>query len=174
MYAKEIVIPDDVSVEVSANRVKVSGTMGEIKREFTIPKSVKIEKKENKFVASSELERKKIKALIGTLVAHMRNMIKGVTQGYTYKMKIIYSHFPMNVKVEGGKVVTSNFIGERTSRVAKIIGNSQVNIQGQDVTITGIDVEEVGSTASNIEQSCRIVGFDKKRFNDGIFIMPSK
>ncbi len=174
MYAKEFIIPEDVSVEVDGKSVKVNGSKGEIKRTFKLPKGVKIEKKDNKFVASSEMDKRNIKALVGTLIAHMRNMIKGVKQGYTYKMKIMYSHFPMNVKVEGGRVVTQNFIGERTSRTANIIGNTQVNIQGQDIILTGIDVEEVGSTASNIEQSCRIVGYDKKRFNDGIFIMSAE
>ena len=76
----------------------------------------------------------------------------------------------MMVKVEGDKVVTQNFMGERTSRIAKIVGNVQVKIEGQDVTITGNDIEEVGLTASSIELSCRIVGYDKRRFSDGIYI----
>ena len=107
---------------------------------------------------------------MGTIIAHIRNMIKGVKEGYTYHLKIVYNHFPMTVKVEGDKVVTQNFIGERTPRIAKIAGNTQVKIEGQDVTVTGSDIEDVGLTAGSIELSCRIVGYDKRRFSDGIYI----
>ena len=170
MYSKEITITEGVTVEVDGNKVKVSGGKGEIKREFKLAYSIKIQKQDNKIIISSESSHRKTKALVGTIIAHIRNMAKGVTEGYTYKMKIVYSHFPMNVKVDGDKVVTLNFIGERTPRIAKIAGNTQVKIEGQDVTVSGIDLEEVGLTSSSIEQSCRITGYDKRRFSDGIYI----
>lgn len=173
MYSREISIPNGVSAEVDRNKIKVS-SKGELKREFKLAYGVKILKQDNKIVASSEFSDRKTKALIGTIIAHVRNMIKGVTDGYAYRMKIVYSHFPMTVKVEGNKVMTQNFIGERTPRIAQIVGNTQVKIEGQDVIITGQAIEEVGLTASNIEQSCRIVGYDKRRFSDGIFLVQSK
>ena len=169
MYSKEISITEGVAVEVDDKKVKVSGNKGELKREFKLTHDVKIQKEDNKIKVVSELSDRKTKALVGTIIAHIRNMMKGVTEGYIYKMKIIYSHFPMNVKVDGDKVVTQNFLGERTPRIAKIIGNTQVKIEGQDIAITGIDLEDVGLTSSNIEQSCRIVGYDKRRFSDGIY-----
>ncbi len=170
MHSKEIPVTEGVNVDIDGNKVKVTGSKGEIKREFKLIYSTKIQKQDNKIIVSSESSERKAKALVGTILAHIRNMMKGVTEGYTYKMKIVYSHFPMTVKVEGGKVVTQNFIGERTLRTADITGKAQVKIEGQDVTITGIDLEEVGLTASNIELSCRIVGYDKRRFSDGIYL----
>lgn len=174
MYSKEIIAPEGVTVEVDGNKVKVSGGKGEIKREFKLAHGVKIQKQDNKITAASESSDRKTKALVGTIIAHIRNMIKGVREGYTYRMKIVYSHFPMNVKVDGDKVITQNFLGERTPRTAKIAGNTQVKIEGQDVIVTGIDLEEVGSTASSIEQSCRIVGYDKRRFSDGIYFVSKR
>lgn len=171
MYSKEITLPEGVTAEVDENKVKVSGDKGELKRGFKIAHGVKIQKQDNKIIVASESSHRKTKALVGTTIAHIRNMIKGLTEGYTYKMKITYSHFPMNVKVDGDKVVTQNFLGERTPRIAKIAGNTQVKIEGQDVTVTGNDIEEVGLTASCIEQSCRIVGYDKRRFSDGIYLV---
>lgn len=174
MYSKEITIPEGVSVEVDGNKVKVSGGKGEIKREFKLAYDIKVQKQDNKITVVSESKHRKGKALVGTIIAHIRNMVKGVTEGYIYKMKIVYSHFPMNVKVDGDKVVTQNFLGERTSRIAKIAGNTQVKIEGQDVTVSGIDLEEVGLTSSSIEQSCRITGYDKRRFSDGIYFVSKK
>lgn len=170
MYAREISVPEGVSIEVNGNKMKVSGEMGELKREFRLAHEIKIMKEDNKIRVTSEIDRRKAKALVGTIIAHTRNMIRGVTRGCTYKLKIVYSHFPMNAKVEGSKVLVNNFIGERTPRTAKIVGKTQVKIDGQDVTVTGIDPEETGQTAGNIELSCRIVGYDKRRFADGIFI----
>lgn len=174
MYSKEIIISDDISGEVYGNKVKVSSNKGELEREFKLTHDVKIRKEDNKIIAASESSDRKTKALVGTITAHIRNMMKGVKEGYTYKMRVVFSHFPMNVKVDGGKVVTQNFLGERTARIAKIVGDTQVKIEGQDITITGIDLEDVGLTASNIELSTRIVGYDKRRFSDGIFLTQGK
>lgn len=170
MYSKEMNIPEGVSLELIGKKVKVSGPNGSLEKEFLL-KGVKIEKSEKKIKASSESERRKDKSLVGTVLAHIRNMITGVIEGYTYKLKVVYSHFPVTVKIEGDKVVIQNFLGERTPRTAKIVGNSKVEIKEQDVTVTGIDLDEVSQTSGNIEQACRIVGFDRRRFPDGIFIV---
>jgi large subunit ribosomal protein L6 len=171
MFVKELVIPKDVNIELSGNKVKVKGPKGELEKEFELREDIKIEKVEDKIVVSSESERRKIKALVGTVTAHIRNMIIGVTKGFTYKLKIVYSHFPINVKVEGDRVIIQNFLGERTPRIAKIVGNTEVKATKEEVTVTGINIEDAGQTAANIEQATRIVGFDRKVFTDGIFII---
>jgi len=170
MYFKEIVIPQGITAEVAGNVVKITGQKGTLERPLLLAKGMKMENADSKIVISTESERRKVKAIVGTTAAHIRNMIEGVTKGYTYKLRVCYSHFPITVKVEKDKVVIQNFLGGRTSRVAQILGNVQVKVEGSDVVVTGIDVDKVSQTAANIEQSCRIVGFDKKRFQDGIFL----
>lgn len=174
MYSKEITIPDDVEAKVDGNKIMVSGSKGDLKREFKLIYGMKIQKENEKITVVSESDRRKAKALVGTVTSHIRNMMKGVKDGYSYQMKIVYSHFPMNVKVEGNKFMINNFLGERTARIAEIFGNTKVKIEGQNVTIDGIDLEAVGTTASNIEQACRITGYDKRRFSDGIFLVKGK
>lgn len=170
MYSKELVIPSDVKVDVFDNKVKVSGTKGQLEKSFALI-DIKIEKTDNKIKVSSESERRKMKALVGTVLAHIRNMITGVTKGYIYKLKVVFSHFPITVKVEGDRVLIQNFLGERTPRVARIVGQVKVEVKGQDIIVSGIDLESVGLTSSNIEQACRIVGYDRRRFPDGIFLV---
>ena len=97
-------------------------------------------------------------------------MINGVTSGYTYKMKIVYSHFPITVKVEGNKVIIENFIGERSKRYAKIMPGANVEIKGDDVIITGIDKESGSQTAANIQQATKIKDKDPRVFMDGIYV----
>ena len=170
MYSKDISIPQEVTCEVSLSRVSISGAKGRIEKSLNLPKDTKMEKLDSKVKISTENERRKSKAIVGTAIARIRNMIEGVQKGYTYRLKVVYAHFPVTVKVEKDKVLIQNFLGERAPRVAKIVGKVEVKVDGQDITITGIDVDEVGLTSHNLEQATRRTGFDKKVFQDGIYL----
>ena len=161
-------ILDGVDASVEDNLVKVKGEKGELRRKF--PPQVGISKIDNSVVISSDGEKRKQKALMGTIKAHIMNMAYGVKNGYGYRMRIVYSHFPMNVKVQGNEVVIDNFLGERHPRKAKILEGVDVDIKGQEVSITGIDIENVSQTAANIELSTRIKRRDLRVFQDGIYI----
>ncbi len=168
-YEQSMPVTEGVAVEIAGKKVKVSGPKGNLEREFPV-KDLKIEKVENKVKVSSESDRKTQRAIVGATLAHIRNMMTGVTKGYTYKLKILFSHFPMTVKLEKDKVVIQNFLGERKPRVAEIMGKAQVKIDGQDITVTGIDIDEVSQTAGRLELSTRISGYDRKTFEDGIWL----
>jgi len=167
---KEIIIPENITAEVDGKIVKIAGEKGQLEKTFKYFFDIKIEKKDNKIIVSSSSERKKIKAMIGTIAAHIRNMIKGVKQGYNYKLAIIYSHFPINVKVEGNKIMITNFLGEKTSRKAKILGDTKIEVKGQEVIVSGPSKEDTGQTAANIETACRLNKYDRRIFQDGIYI----
>lgn len=170
MFFKELAIPNDVMLDISGNKIVVRGPKGEVQKQLDVGKEIKIEKLDSKVKVSSESERRTTKALVGTIAAHIRNAMDGVTKGYTYKMRVVYSHFPITVKIEGDRVLVNNFLGERIPRIAKVLGKTQVKVDQQDITLTGSNVDEVSQTAANIEQTCRIVGYDKKIFQDGIYI----
>jgi large subunit ribosomal protein L6 len=166
---KELIIPDKVTVDVDKKTVKVTGPKGTLQKQFKYFYDVIIIKKENKLVVTSDSDKKKVRAIVGTIVSHVKNMVKGVTEGYTYKMKIIYSHFPVTVKIEGKKILINNFLGEKVPRIADILGDTRVEVNGQDVTLTGSNKEDVGQTCANIEQACRITKYDRRVFQDGIY-----
>ncbi len=168
---KKVKIPENVEVEVSGYKVKVKGPKGELEREFKIwKKNVKIEKKDGEIIITGIDDRRKTKAMVGTVAAHINNMITGVTKGFVYKLKIVYSHFPVKVELKGDKLYVRNFLGENSPRIAKVLPGVKVEIKGQDIILKGIDIEAVGNTANNIEQACRVVGYDRRRFIDGIYI----
>lgn len=167
---KEIEIPEGVTVNVDGKVVTVKGPKGEVRRDFSFARNVRIYLQDNRVVVESFFSKRKQRALTFSIAAHIRNMIKGVTEGYRYKLKIIYSHFPISVKVQGDKVIIENFLGERAPRIAKIVGNAKVKVEKRDIIVEGVDVEEVGQTAANIEQATKIRGFDRRVFVDGIYI----
>ena len=167
---REVEIPEGVKAEVKESVVIIEGPKGRLERRLYHPK-VAVEKVNNKIVVKCEFAKRNEKALVGTFAAHIRNMIKGVTEGFVYKMKIVYSHFPMKVSVKGNEIVIENFLGEKHPRKAKIFGDVKVNIKGDEVTIEGINREEVGQTAANIEFATRVKDRDIRVFQDGIYIV---
>ena len=166
----KISIPEGVSIEIKDKMVKVRGPKGEITRDFSHAKKVGISVKDNEVIVEGYFLRKKEVAVVYSVAAHIRNMITGVTKGYRYWLKIIYSHFPITVKVEDGKVLIINFLGEKSPRVAKIVGDAKVKVQKSDIVVEGINIEDVGQTAANIERATKITGFDRRVFVDGIYI----
>jgi len=168
---EEVEIPENVSVHLKDNNViVVKGPKGEIKRDFTYARKITIRLEDNKIIVEKYFPSKQEKALVGTIAGHIRNLIKGVTEGFRYKMKIVYSHFPISVKVKGDYVYIENFIGEKYPRKAKIIGKVKINVTGDEIIIEGIDIEEVSQTAANIEHATRVIGRDPRVFLDGIYV----
>ncbi len=169
---REIEVPEGVEVEINGNKVKVKGPKGVIERDFSHALGIIIKKEDQKIIVEAYFANRKKKALVGTVASHIRNMITGVTKGYRYKLKIMFSHFPISVKVDSGegKVIISNFLGEKAPRVAKIVGNVEVTVKGNDVIVEGIDIEKVGQTAANIESACKVQDLDRRVFLDGIYI----
>ena len=167
-----IAIPDGVTVSLDGNTLTAKGPKGELSRNFSHPR-VNVVVADGKVTVSCEYPRIKDKAMVGTYAAHIKNMIKGVTVGFTYHLKVVFSHFPMKVTVNDKekRVEVNNYMGGHAPRYAVIVGDSKVKISGQDITVTGISIEDVGQTAANIERSTMRGGFDKRVFEDGIYIV---
>jgi large subunit ribosomal protein L6 len=161
--------PDDVKVALEGRKVTVKGAKGTITRDFShAPISIGLRGKELRIWA--EWPRKKEAALVGTIHSHIRNMITGVSKGFTYKLKIVFSHFPVSVKLQGETVLIENFTGERNPRKAKIMGDVKVKIQSEDILIQGANIEEVSQTAANIEQATKVKKKDPRVFLDGLYV----
>ncbi|MDI9615596.1 50S ribosomal protein L6 [Methanothermobacter sp.] len=169
MIREEIPIPEDVNITIDGE-VKVKGPKGELSRKFN-HSEISMAVEDDKVVLEVKFPKKKDKAMIGTVKAHINNMIRGVTEGFTYRMKIVYAHFPMSVKVAGDKVLIENFLGERHPRTARIVGDTKVQVKGDEVEVTGINKEHVGQTMANLEQATKIKGRDPRVFQDGIYLV---
>ena len=169
LETRTIQIPREVTVTLHEKVIEVTGEKGHLVKDFSqTPVAIKIEGDE---IAISALRpRRKESALVGTVRSHVNNMIKGVTKGFTYKLKIVFSHFPISVKVQGKNVVIENFIGERNPRKANIVGDSSISVKGDDIIIKGTNIEDVSQTAANIEQATVVRKRDVRKYLDGIYI----
>ncbi len=112
-------------------------------------------------------------ACVRTVCSHVENMIIGVTRGYLYKMRFVYSHFPINVTQTGDNVEIRNFLGER--RVRKVPLPAGVSyVRSEDVKdqieLSGIDIVAVSITAAKIQQATNVRNKDLRKFLDGIYV----
>jgi len=164
-------IPDQVSVQVEGRTVKVKGPLGSLQEDLShLPVSINVN--DNKVRLETTWPRKREIGMLGTAAAHVRNMLKGVTQGYRYELRTVYAHFPVTVKVdEKAKVLKiENFTGEKTPRYAKIVEGVKVDVKGEDISVEGIDLKSVSQTAANIQDSTKIKKKDLRVFLDGIYV----
>jgi large subunit ribosomal protein L6 len=162
-------IPDNCEFKRENQSITVKGPKGEITRILS-DKQVKIAKNDKELILTYDKITQREKKNLFTTAAHMRNMIRGVQEGFTYKLKICSGHFPMSVALKGNVFEIKNFIGEKVPRTLKIKPGVDVKIDGDIVTVYAIDKEMAGLTAGAIEKLTRRPGFDKRIFQDGIYI----
>ena len=165
----ELEIPDDVTAEVDHLDVTIEGPEGSVTRRLWYP-DVTVEVDGDHVVIESETVNAKTNATVGTFESHVENAFHGVTEGWEYEMEVFYSHFPMQVRVEGDEVVIENFLGERAPRRTTIHGDTDVSVDGETVTLSGPNKDDVGQTAADIEQLTKVKGKDTRVFQDGVYI----
>jgi len=160
----------NAKADVEGITLKISGPKGAVERKIR-EKSIRISKQDNSLVIKAANPKRKCKRVMETTRAHIKNMIKGVTEGYEYRLKICSSHFPINVSVSGKEVIIKNFFGEKSPRVCKIRDNVEIKLEKNLITLRGVDKETVGQAAADLEQTTRITNKDRRVFMDGIYIV---
>ena len=164
-----IEVPKDVRVNMEESMVVVKGPLGECKKDFS-KTPVQLTLEGERVIVKPYAQRKRDLAMVNTTRSLIKNMIQGVTEGFTYRLKIVYAHFPVSVKTKGDEVYVENFYGERSPRIAKIVGDCKVSVEGDDVVVKGVSKEDAGQTAANIEQVTRVKRKDQRVFLDGIYV----
>ena len=175
MPRTEIQLPEEVTADTEGFDVTVEGPNGNVTRRLWYP-NVSVTVEDGVVAIESDETNAKTTATMGTFESHVKNMLHGVTEGWEYQMEVFYSHFPMQVSVEGEEVVIENFLGERAPRRAQIRGDTDVSVDGEKLTLSGPNKEDVGQTAADVEQMTRVTDKDQRVFQDGVYITekPSK
>lgn len=164
-------IPEGVSASIDGETVTITGPKGSVSRDFVSARH-DILQEGGALLVRIDVPRRKEKALAGTWNAHLNNMVKGVTDGFKYTLKALYSHFPMTLAVKGNQLIVTNYFGERVPRSANILSGVDVKVQNKtEIVVSGIDKEAVGQTAANIERSTTVKKRDRRVFQDGIYLI---
>jgi large subunit ribosomal protein L6 len=166
---RAIELPEGVTASAEGRVLSVRGKLGEARKNFE-KVNINFGVEGNKVVLAPFSEKKKDSVVVNTVASLVANMVTGVTKGYTYRLKVVYAHFPISVKVKDEEIHVENFVGERSPRVAKIVGSCKVSIDGDDVVVKGVSVEDVGQTAANVELATKVKRKDQRIFLDGVYI----
>jgi large subunit ribosomal protein L6 len=169
----KVALAEGVTASVSERELTVKGPLGTVTKRFDRI-HVNMAVKDGNVEIAPFADRKKDRVSANTMSSLVRNMVTGVTTGYTYKLKVVFAHFPVTVKVKGKNVNVENFVGERSARVTDIVGDCKVSVEGDDIIIKGVSLEDVGQTSANLEQATKIKRKDQRIFLDGIYVYEKK
>ena len=103
MDTKEIKIPAGVEVTVEPTIIAVKGPKGSVVR--VLHRDVEVKKVANSIHVSTKDTTASARALVGTFVSHIKNMIEGVQRPFVYKLKVVTVHFPMTVSLQNGELL---------------------------------------------------------------------
>jgi large subunit ribosomal protein L9e len=162
-----------VEVDIKARVVTVKGPRGVLTRDF---KNINMDLRrvgEKGIRVDLWFANRKQLACVRTVCSHIDNMLVGVTKGFIYKMRFVYSHFPINVSLTGDIVEIRNFCGEKRVRKVKLLPGvtyvRSADIKDQ-IELSGNDIANVSLTAAQIQQSTNIRNKDLRKFLDGIYV----
>ncbi len=143
-----IPIPDNVKVEIKEKTVTVEGPKGKLTLNVHPDMEVKIEEMDGKKVVRvyRPTDRSFHKALHGTTAALIRNMIKGVTEGFTEVLEIHGLGYRAAVK---GKVLELH-LGYSHPIHYPIPDDIKIEVKENEIHIHGIDKQRVGQVAAEI------------------------
>jgi large subunit ribosomal protein L6 len=167
---EEIEIPQGVTLTVDKGIFTAKGKAGELSRKIHNPK-INHEVKDGKVILKADNATKTEKKIIKTFSKHIQNLLTGANEKFVYKLKICSGHFPMSATVKGDKFEIKNFIGEAKPRQKPIPKGVDVKVNGEIIVIESSDKELAGQTATLIESMTRRSGFDKRIFQDGIYLI---
>ena len=166
-------IPKEVTVTQKKHMLTFEGPLGKTHQSFkSIPVTPEISG--GKIVLRTIGQKKRDYAILHAARSLVRNICEGLVSGYTIRMKVVFAHFPITVKVEGKKILIENFQGERAPRTASVVGNTRVVPKGEDVLLTGEVWTDITQTAANIELKTKVKNKDHRVFLDGIYVYEKK
>jgi len=168
-FKETIEVSEGIELAVEGSKITIKGSNGELSKTLNMPRFV-FAKDEKGLNVSCDGFHIYDKRNLNTIKAHIKNMEKGVTEGFTYTLKICSGHFPMNVAINGNKFVVKNLFGEKVPRELILKSGADVKIDGDIINVTGKDIEIVSQIAADIEQLTRITDRDRRIFQDGIYI----
>jgi len=167
------------TVTVNERHVKVVGPRGTLERTFRHANLEIKMVKENKMRVDSWFANRKELAVVRSICTHVKNMMIGVTQGFQYKMRAVYAHFPINLTLSngpGGKntaIDIRNFLGEKIVRRVECHAGVTLSLTKDvkdEIVLEGNEIESVSLTAALIQQICTVKKKDIRKFLDGIYV----
>lgn len=144
---KSILIPGGVEVKIEGRTVTIKGPKGGLS--LVLPFAVSVTRQDEELrVTVGSPEEKKERALWGTFRAHLQNMVKGVTEGFTRSLEINGVGYRANVS--GKKIILE--VGFSHPVVFSLPEGVSAVVEKNIITLSGADKQLVGETAARLRR----------------------
>ncbi len=145
-----IAVPAGVTVDIAENnKVTVKGPKGTLERVLPAEMDIKLEGDE--IIVTRPNDLKKMKSLHGLTRTLVNNMVVGVTAGYEKKLEV--NGVGYKVQKQGKKLVLS--LGFSHPVEMEDPEGVESVVEGNNITVKGIDKEKVGQYAAEIRDKRR-------------------
>lgn len=142
---QKVTVPNGTEVKLSGTTLSVKGPKGTLVRDFPGDITFNITGNEITFTPKIEGD-KKVNALWGTYASHVKNMVIGVNEGYT--KKLILEGVGFKSEVSGQNLNLA--LGFSHPVKVSIPSGLTVTADKNNITVTGIDKELVGSFTASV------------------------
>jgi large subunit ribosomal protein L6 len=166
----EVEVPAGVTVSYANGVLTAKGKAGVVEKVLRNPRIAFTITPEAVVLNAKDATRRE-KMHIHTFRAHVRNVIKGASEGYTYKLRICSGHFPMSAKITGTTFELKNFLGEASPRKLTLKTGAKITIEGEYIIVESPNKEIAGQISADLEKLTRITNRDRRIFQDGIYIV---
>ena len=142
-----VAIPNGVEVTLTDGVLKVKGPKATLERQVR-EADVSITIEENEITLAPAKETKLAGALWGTYAAHIRNMITGVTEGFTRNLEI--EGVGYRAAVEGNNLVLN--VGFSHQVNVQVPDGISADVQKNVITLSGSDKDALGQFAADVRK----------------------
>lgn len=146
LTVKPISVPDVVTFEASGGVVRVKGPKGELSRALHPSVHFDIDASAKTLRARLIAPSKQGESMLGTALVHARNMMKGVTEGFSKVLQL--EGVGYRAVVEGDTLVLSLGFSHPT-RFSPPEGVT-IRVEKNEIILEGADKELVGQAAASI------------------------
>ncbi len=145
-----IAVPAGVTVDIAENnKVTVKGPKGTLER--VLPSEMEIKREGEEIIVTRPNDLKKMKSLHGLTRTLINNMVVGVTDGYKKELEVNGVGYRA---AKSGNKLTLNLGYSHPVEMIDPEG-LESTVDGNKITITGIDKEKVGQYAAEIRDKRR-------------------
>ncbi|MCL2038119.1 50S ribosomal protein L6 [Candidatus Saccharibacteria bacterium] len=140
-----IALPAGVTITVEPDFITVKGPKGELKQ-FTLPE-VDVKVDGDQIVVTRKSDEKIAKSRHGLMRSLLNNMVVGVSKGFEKKLEINGVGFRLNSK---GPQEIEMALGFSHPVNYKAPAGVELKVDKMNLTVSGIDKQQVGQTAAEI------------------------
>lgn len=139
-----IKIPSGVTIDIDSENITVNGSKGSL-TQFLLPE-VKIEKNDDELVFTRIDDMPVSRSRHGLMRTLVHNMVIGVTEGFEKKLEVNGVGF--RVALAGSDLKMN--LGFSHEVVYKIPEGITATVEGNNITVSGINKQKVGQVAAEI------------------------